>query len=87
MAESCLASYFADQLNRYRSLTADEAARLENALCRRGLTKRPWTDADDAELRRLRAGRMQAPEIARQLNRTPWSVRNRTKRLKERERG
>lgn len=40
--------------------------------------RRPWTDTDDIELRRLIEDRQRPSEIARQLGRTIDSIRGRT---------
>jgi len=40
--------------------------------------RRPWTDADDIELRRLIEDRQRPSEIARRLGRTIDAIRGRT---------
>jgi len=43
--------------------------------------RRPWSEEDDAELRRLVAARQSSGEIARQLKRTLDAVRGRAAHL------
>ena len=43
--------------------------------------RRPWTDVDDIELRRLIEDRQRPSEIARQLGRTIDSIRGRASSL------
>ncbi len=43
--------------------------------------RRPWTDADDIELRRLIEDRQRPSEIARQLGRTIDAIRGRAASL------
>ncbi|WP_380778051.1 hypothetical protein [Sphingomonas sp. R86520] len=78
-----IAIHFADQLCRTRALTTAESDMLRVVV----MKERPrmtWTPEDDQVLRRLSAS-LPAYAVAEQMGRTPWAIRNRTRRLKQRE--
>jgi hypothetical protein len=78
-----IAIHFADQLCRTRALTTAESDMLRVVV----MKERPrmsWTPEDDQVLRRLSVS-LPAYAVAEQMGRTPWAIRNRTRRLKQRD--
>ena len=77
----------ADAPNRELASTAGESDMVER-LCRhqpKAVTRKPWSAGDDCRLLGL-ARTCTAVEMARRLDRTPWSVRSRLRALKRKER-
>jgi hypothetical protein len=78
-----IAIHFADQLCRERALTNQETDMLMTVVDKQR-RRMLWTAKDDRDLRRL-SRLMPAHVVAEQMGRTPWSVRNRIRRLKVKE--
>jgi hypothetical protein len=82
-----IATFFADALNRERGLTQVESELLGRLLSRAPSepVMRRWSGADDRDLLRLHVS-MTAPQIAQQMDRTPWAIRSRLRALKRKAR-
>lgn len=81
-----------DQLTekgRLQPLSDAESRALERAIyresSRQGTRRKPWRQKDDRMLKRLTRKGMTAREVAKEMGRTPFAIRTRIKRLKQRE--
>jgi hypothetical protein len=84
MNAQMIAIHFGDELCRHRALTAAESDMLVQVVEKQ--RRKMWTAKDDRELKRL-SRLLPAHVVAEQVGRTPWAVRNRIRRLKQKEVG